>query len=204
MDCINRGVLYQSALHHNAVFLGKDENGKTRFAAMRGTKGDFKCDAEGSDKKYGFVIPPQSLKDTSESQTTKNQSSQTVMLFESPIDCLSHQTLCKRGDIPDFNGWRLSLGGTACVAALHFLEQHPEITHCIIATDNDEAGNSFVDRLINNTTIPTERVHSMQGKDWNDAVLLALQASRVALQREHANEHANTHSPHHKHDSPEL
>jgi len=167
-----RVTLYLHTLHHNAVFLGKDENGKTRFAAMRGTKGDFKCDAEGSDKKYGFVIPPQSPNGAPESQAANNQLSQVVMLFESPIDCLSHQTLCKRGVISDFDGWRLSLGGTACVAALHFLEQHPEITHCIIATDNDEAGNSFVDRLVSNITIPTERIHPTKGKDWNDAVLL--------------------------------
>jgi len=204
MDCINRGVLYQSALHHNAVFLGKDENGKTKFAAMRGIKGSFKCDAEGSDKKYGFVIPPKSYNDTPENESAKNPSSQAVMIFESPIDCLSHQTLCKRGDIPDFNGWRLSLGGTSDVALIHFLERHPNINRCIIATDNDEAGNKFAVKLANKLIIPTERVHPLQGNDWNDALLLALQALRVARSSEHANEHANAHTPYNKQDSQEL
>ena len=192
MDCIKSGVLYESTLHHNAVFLGKDENNKTRFAAMRGTKGDFKRDAEGSNKKYGFMLPP------------KSSDSQAVMLFESPIDCLSHQTLCKRGDIPDFDGWRLSLGGTSGVALIGFLERYPDINHCIIATDNDEAGNAFAERIADKLTITTERVHPLQGKDWNDACLLALQASRASLRGEHANEQAKPHNPRHDCDSPEL
>ena len=178
MDCINRGVLYESALHKNAVFLGKDENGKTRFAAMRGTTGDFKCDAEGSDKSYGFVIP------------SNNPDSQSVMIFESPIDCLSHQTMCKRGDIPDFDGWRLSLGGTSGIALIGFLARYPNINHCIIATDNDKAGNSFADRLAQKITLANERVHPLHGIDWNDACLLALQATRGLQRGEHANEQA--------------
>ena len=204
MDCINRGVLYESALRKNAVFLGKDENGKTRFAAMRGTRGSFKCDAEGSDKSYGFVIPPKNdsrnnsnvnnpnaNNPNSNNHSNNNPNSQTVMLFESPIDCLSHQTLCKRGDMPDFNGWRLSLGGTADVALIGFLERHPNINHCIVATDNDEAGNAFAERIASKVEIPVERVHPLQGKDWNDALLLALQALTPLQKGEHANEHAS-------------
>ena len=192
MDCINRGVLYESTLHHNAVFLGKDENGKTKFAAMRGTKGNFKCDAEGSNKKYGFVVPP------------KDSNSTSVMLMESPIDCLSHQTLCKRGDIPDYDGWRLSLGGTSGVALIGFLEQHPNINHCIVATDNDDAGNDFAKRIADKITVPTERVHPLHGKDWNDALLQALRGQTLTVTREQANEHASGYTSHNKHDSPEL
>jgi len=189
MDCINNGILYESTLHHNAVFLGKDKNNKTKFAAMRGTKGDFKCDAEGSNKKYGFIVPPKNL-------SSDNPDSQSVMLFESPIDCLSHQTLCKRGDISDFDGWRLSLGGTSGVALIGFLERYPNISHCIIATDNDEAGNSFADKIAEKVDISTERVKPGQGKDWNDALLLTLQASRDLLGKEHSNEQKNNYTPH--------
>ncbi|GHU35029.1 hypothetical protein FACS1894105_02900 [Clostridia bacterium] len=53
-ECINRRLLYESAIWHNCVFVGRDDKGKARFAAMRGTTGDFKCDAEGSDKRYGL------------------------------------------------------------------------------------------------------------------------------------------------------
>ena len=198
MDCINRGVLYQSVFYHNAVFLGKDDNGKTRFAAMRSITGDFKCDAEGSDKKYSFVIPPKDSADNG------NLESQTVMIFESPIDCLSHQTLCKHGIVPDFDGWRLSLGGTSDVGLISFLERHPNIIHCIIATDNDIAGNNFAESVADKITISVERVHPLQGKDWNDALLLALLALRGLQRGEHANEQAKPHSPHSKHDYPEL
>ena len=185
MDCINRGVLYESVLYHNAVFLGKDENNKTRCAAMRGTKGDFKCDAEGSNKKYGFVVPP------------KDPGSTSVMLMESPIDCLSHQTLCRRGDIPSFDGWRLSLGGTSDIALIGFLERFPSINHCIIATDNDEAGNAFAERVAKKINMPTERVQPLQGKDWNDCLLLVQQASR-------RREHANGYTSHSRQDEPDL
>jgi len=167
MGCINRGVLYESAPHHNAVFLGKDERGKTRFAAMRGIVGGFKCDAEGSDKRYGFVTPPQ------------DPASQALMLFESPIDSLSHQTLCNRGSLPGFGGWRLSLGGSASIAALHFLEQHPEIGHCIIATDSDKAGEKTADKITAEIGITAERLPPPYGNDWNDALVGVLHAERT-------------------------
>ena len=177
-------VWCESALHHNAVFLGKDANDKTRFAALRGTRGNFKCDAEGSNKKYGFVVPPKNL------DAYGNQTNQAVMLFESPIDALSHQTLCNRGELPDFDGWRLSLGGTSTLPVIGFLEQHPNINHCIIATDNDEAGNSFADKMANKLNIAVERVHPLQGKDWNEALLQTLRPETPSHQVEHTNEQA--------------
>ena len=88
MDCISRGVLFESKYYHNCVFLGKDEHGRTKFAAMRSTTNNFMRDADGSKKKYGFVIPPD------------NQNTTAAALYESPIDCLSHQTLCKQA-----SGW---------------------------------------------------------------------------------------------------
>jgi hypothetical protein len=114
LKCIEQGSLYESSPYHNCVFTGKDENGKTRFASMRGTTSNFKRDAVGSDKKCGFVLPP------------NNPNSREIAVFESPIDCLSNQTLCKHGFIPPFEGWRLSLGGTSDLALKHFLEKHKQ------------------------------------------------------------------------------
>jgi len=168
-DCINRGSLFESALYRNAVFTGKDEQGKIKFAALRDTHGDFKRDVEGSDKRYGFTILP------------SNPDSQSVMLFESPIDCLSHQTLCKCGDIPDFDGWRLSLGGTASVAAHYFLSQHPEVSHCIIATDNDEAGHKIAQTLATEISVTTQRILPLHGKDWNDTLRAVIETQRKPL-----------------------
>ena len=162
IDCINKGSIYESYPYHNAVFTGKDENGKTRFAAMRGTMSNFKCDAEGSDKKYGFIIPPE------------NPNSREVAIFEAPIDCLSHQTLCKQGFIEPFDGWRLSLGCTALAAFVHFREVYPEVNHCIICTDNDDAGNKTAAKIMEMPDITARRSFADGCNDWND-MLQALQ-----------------------------
>jgi len=122
LDCINSGVIYESVIHHNCVFIGKDERGKTRFAAMRGTLDSFKCDSGGSDKRYGFTLHSNSNK------------CDTVAVFESPIDVLSYTTL-----YPNCECHRLSLGGTALAALNHFLENNMTIEKIIVCTDNDEA-----------------------------------------------------------------
>ena len=176
MDCIKRGVLFQSKYYHNAVFLGKDENGKTRFAAMRSTTTRFMQDAEGSDKRYGFVLPPD------------NPNSHIVAVYEAPIDCLSHQTLCKQGYIPPFDGWRLSLGGTSPLALEHFLENNSNVTHCIIATDNDDAGEQIAEKIIALAAAPgdsaiygitTERSLPPYGDDWNKTLGIIKKAERT-------------------------
>ena len=96
--CIQTGRLYESLPYHNCVFVGRDLKGQPRYAALRGTVGDFKGEAPGSDKRYSFTI-------------AENPSAPGVHLFESAIDLLSYATLLK------MNGrdWRqdalLSLAG---------------------------------------------------------------------------------------------
>jgi hypothetical protein len=153
-ECIRQGILYESSPWHNAVFLGRDDNGKTQFAALRGTLGDFKRDADGSDKRFGFGLP-------------HNGDSHSVAVFESPIDLLSHTVL-----EPQFSGYRLSLGGTALVALTHFLEQHKEIENITICTDNDKAGNLTATKI---TELPGYNIMRLippnNEKDWNDALI---------------------------------
>jgi hypothetical protein len=167
LACIDQGALYESAIWHNCVFTGKDENGKTRYAALRGTTSAFVRDADGSDKKYGFTIPPD------------NPDSREAAIFESPIDCLSHQTLCKLGFIPPFDGWRLSLGGTSDLALKHLLKIRPEIVHCLICTDNDEFGNAIAAKIAAMPDIGTERSLPVIGNDWNDTLQYVQKAERV-------------------------
>jgi len=167
MDCINRGLLYESAIYHAAVFVGKDENGHIRFATIRGTMGDFKRDAEGSSKKYGFVLPPD------------NPASCDLALFESAIDCLSHQSLCRQGHLPNYDGWRLSLGGACTNSLIRFLEHHPNINHCYICTDDDATGNIIAERITQEIPIATERSPPIFCcKDWNDSLLEAIKATK--------------------------
>lgn len=167
MDCIERGILFESKYYHNCVFLGKDEYGKARFAAMRSITTRFMRDVDGSNKKYGFVLPP------------INPHSCTVACYEAPIDCLSHQTLCKHGYIPHFDGWRLSLGGTSTLALEHFLQRHPNITHCIICTDADRAGDMVAGKIAAIAGITTERPPPLYGSDWNDTLQTIKKAERT-------------------------
>ena len=174
MGCIDRGVLFESYPRHNAVFLGKDETGRTRYAAMRGTTSNYKCDADGSDKRYGFTLPPD------------DPNSKEAAIFESPVDALSHQTLCKQGFMGPFGGWRLSLGGTSVTALEHFINQHPEITHCLIATDNDEAGELAAARIAEMPGFAHERSPPIAGNDWNDTLQAMQRAERTQDRARHS------------------
>ena len=79
-ECISDGTLYESADYHNAVFIGKDESGTPKYAALRSTLGStFKQDASGSDKRYSFRLLAREPTDT-------------VHLFEAAIDLLSYAT----------------------------------------------------------------------------------------------------------------
>ena len=82
-ECISDGTLYESADYHDAVFIGKDESGTPKYAALRSTLGStFKQDASGSDKRYSFRLLAREPTDT-------------VHLFEAAIDLLSYATYLK-------------------------------------------------------------------------------------------------------------
>ena len=137
--CIQLGILYESRPYHNAVFLGKDAQGKARYAFLRGTydgsgKKPFKIEQAGSDKAYSFCIPPV-------------RESCRVAVYEACIDALAHLSLEGKAD-----KYRLSLGGISAPkegekrrgmkkppALEHFLKEHPKIQEIEICTDNDFA-----------------------------------------------------------------
>lgn len=133
--CVQAGILYESRMYHNCVFVGRDKAGAARFACMRGTIGDFKLDAEGSDKRFGFCL------------SSCTPSSRFVAVCESPIDTLSLATLRKM----ETNAWDryhyLSLGGTSPLALLQYLTDHPEIDHVYLHLDNDKAGLEGMEKI---------------------------------------------------------
>jgi hypothetical protein len=161
-NCIDAGLLYESAKYHNCVFVGRDERGKARYAALRGTMDNFKYDADGSDKSYGFTLPP------------LNPESVAVAVFESPIDALSHKILC-----PDFDGWRLSLGGTELPALTRFLEVRPNVKCCLVCTDNDEGGEGAAAKIADLPGITVTREPPPFGKDWNETLMEARRIERL-------------------------
>ena len=138
--CFRAGILYESADHHNAVFVGKDEAGAARYAFLRGTytRGKpFKAEVSGSDKRFCFLLPPK-------------KESKRLAVYEAAIETLAHLTLEETA-----GKWRLSLGGIyapkegestrsssfkAPPALEAFLSGHPEIEEIEICTNNDYAG----------------------------------------------------------------
>ena len=176
LDCIERGDLYESAYKHDYVFKGKDENGRTRFATVRSTTTQFKGDVAGSDKQYSFLI------------SASDMDSATVAVFESPIDSLSHQSLCLHGYLPRFNGWRLSLGGTSTLGLMRFLGRNPQVSHCLVCADADEAGDLLAAKIAEIDGISSERSFPSHGKDWNE-MLQIIQKTERAQNRAYTRPH---------------
>ena len=83
--CIKHGLLYESAQHHNCVFVGFAGD-RPAYAMQRGTLQDkrFVGEVVGSDKRYSFAVP------------MTPGDSPTLCVFESAIDALSYLTLLKQ------------------------------------------------------------------------------------------------------------
>lgn len=169
--CLRRGILYESAPYHNAVFIGRDGEGKARYAFLRGIydngKKPFKIEQAGSNKAYAFCIPP-------------NGPSVRVAVYEACIDALAHMTL--EGNRAD--KYRLGLGGISAPkegqerkgmkmpsALEHFLSRHPEVTEIEICTDNDFAGRwacGNISRAYKDAYQIIENLPQMEGADYAD------------------------------------
>lgn len=131
--CINKAILYESA-NGNCIFVGRDAEGKPRFAAERGTASDMKKDIAGSDKRFGFCIPPDSP-----------YGGMNLFVFESAIDAMAHKEVEAMSGGKD--GYRLSLSGVAPAALFHFLQNNPQITTVYLCLDSDKAGHEASMRI---------------------------------------------------------
>ena len=175
--CIQAGALYESRRYQNCVFVGKDMEGRARFACLRGTRDSFRLDVEGSDKRYNFSL------------SASDAACPRLAVAESPIDALSLATLVKlSGD-----EWRdchyLSLGGTAPRAMLQFLHDHPHVTQVSLCLDNDKAGIVGMERLENAIREDPELSQRVKliyrnppprehGKDYNEFLCAHIRATR--------------------------
>lgn len=133
--CIGRGLLYESRHHHNCVFVGRDREGKARYACLRGIYGEFKKEIDGSDKRYSFSLP------------AADRDSPYLAVAESPIDTLSLASLIKMQGGDWTKNHYLSLGGTAPRALLQFLQDHPAVTCISLCLDNDRAGITGMEKI---------------------------------------------------------
>lgn len=184
-ECISDGTLYESADYHNAVFIGKDESGTPKYAALRGTLGStFKQDASGSDKQYSFRLLAKKPADT-------------VHLFEAAIDLLSYATYlkCEGKDYKSEN--LLSLSGVyqpkkemkdskIPIALTTFLSANPQIKTIVLHLDNDKVGRLCTATLKELLQKDYKIVDDPPpvGKDFNDFLLPYLKIARPKLKRE--------------------
>lgn len=167
--CVRQGILYESEPYHNAVFVGRDEAGKARYAFLRGTypKGrPFRMEQAGSDKRYGFCV-------------ASAVPSQRVAVYEAAIDLLAHWTLEGTND-----KHRLSLGGIYAPkegaasrdgklppALDSFLARHPEICEIEVCTDNDHAGRwaaEHIQKAYQGRHQVCIHLPPIEGRDWAD------------------------------------
>ena len=181
--CIREGILYESRQYHNCVFVGKDGEGKARYACLRGIYGSFKKDVDGSDKRYSFSL------------SSAHKDSSCVAVAESPIDALSVASLLKMQGEDWTKNHYLSLGGTAPRALLRFLHDHPAITHVSLCLDNDRAGLSGMGKIreaLREDAGLSGRIAVIAdnpppcsfGKDYNELLLQKTAARRASVDRE--------------------
>ncbi|MDL2253512.1 DUF3991 and toprim domain-containing protein [Ruminococcaceae bacterium OttesenSCG-928-I18] len=129
------GTLHESAQYHSCVFVGRDECGTPRHAAIRATEGDFKQDVEGSDKRYTFALQAQ------------NGACTTLYVYESAIDAMSGASLFLLGGQPWKDRHYLSLAGVSPLPILQYLTVYPEIRTVVLCMDDDEPGRLAAERI---------------------------------------------------------
>lgn len=165
--CLLKGSLYEEKNNHNVVFVGY-ENGQEKYAFRRGTSDvDFKREATGSNKKYGFCI-------------AENPHAKAVHVYECAIDLLSYCSLERLANFDWKHHFHLSQGGVSSgdksenigAALEEFLANHPAIHTVYLRYDNDQTGRTAAER----TKQILEQKYGVQahiklpkyGKDYND------------------------------------
>lgn len=151
---IAAGDIYEDAVHHNVVFVGRDADGHPRYASSRGINEKFRQDAAGAEKAFGFAH-----------RGTDKQ----LLVFEAPIDLLPFIELFPKN-------WQqhnyLSLGGVSGKALRQFLSERPDMERVFLCLDADKAGEDACKRLaaLLPDTVSVTRIQPCM-KDWNDVLV---------------------------------
>ena len=151
-------TLYEDKEHHNAVFVGVDENGVPRQASKRSTNSygnSFRITCQGSDTRYSFAHFGESKR---------------LYVFEARIDMMSFLTLYPKD-------WQkhscIAMNGVYENAVLAALKNHSNLSEVILCVDNDEGGIEAVDRLKDilseNGYTDVKRL-APKFKDWNEVL----------------------------------
>lgn len=177
----HKGMIYESADFHNAVFVGYDGQGIPRHAHKRGSGSEsaYKGNHDGSLPEYSFHWHGQAepapnsrngvQSDHSDACPRQNQGGR-LYLFEAPIDMLSFISMHK-------NGWKAHSYAAACGVSDQVLWQmmkdNPEIQKVYLCLDSDEPGQAAAKRISDKlfTKGIQHEILVPIHKDWNEDLL---------------------------------
>lgn len=148
-----KGIFKDVSQIYNCVFVGYDKNGQAGYASVRSTYtmgNSYRGDVKNSDKRHCFTL---------------NGKSDSVYVFEAPIDAMSHATLTKVSGWDWQEDWRIALGGVSDLGLQQFLSLHPEIKNIHFATDNDEQGKKVLENEYNTDGIIKKVGYMQKYKD---------------------------------------
>lgn len=160
---VHKGMIYESADYHNAVFVGFDSNGNPKHAHKRGTgsESSYKGNVSGSQPEYSFHWSGQS---------------DTLYLFEAPIDMLSFISMQKEG-------WRQHSYAASCSVSdrvlFQTLKDNPNIRQVVLCLDSDEPGQTAAKRIVDKLFVrgTASEILVPVHKDWNEDLLAAASLS---------------------------
>ena len=169
---IAQGILYESAIHHNAVFVGRDYGGTPAYAALRGTgNSKFRGEVTGSKKMFSFRV---------------EGISSTLHVFEAAIDLLSYLSLQRIWGRDWTLDSYLSLGGIAAKAmnlpaALAEFLAHRGPKTVVLHLDNDEMGRQAAAKILKvlPENVTGKDSPAPAGKDINDYLCLVRGRSKA-------------------------
>lgn len=150
----DKGLIYESADYHNAVFVGLDKNGVPRHAHKRGSgsQSTYKGNAPNSQPEYSFHWLGKS---------------KYLCLFEAPIDMLSFISMHKEN-------WMNNNYAASCSVSdrvlFQCLKDNPCIEKVYICFDSDEPGQTAANKI--STKLFALGIESEilvpKLKDWNE------------------------------------
>lgn len=164
---VHKGMIYESADYHNAVFVGFDSNGNPKHAHKRGTgsESSYKGNVSGSQPEYSFHWSGQS---------------DALYLFEAPIDMLSFISMQKEG-------WRQHSYAASCSVSdrvlFQMLKDNPNIRQVVLCLDSDEPGQTAAKRIADKLFVQgtASEILVPVHKDWNEDLLAA---ARLSISKE--------------------
>ncbi len=166
LPLLKEGRIYEAAGTHNVVFTGIDSIGTVRYVMQRSTisGSSLKFESEHSDKRFSFSLKGQS---------------DTLMVFESPVDLLSFLSL-NPGIMYD-HPHMLSLGGVSDIALEAYIERTCGIKFIVFHLDNDRVGHEAYLQFRDKYSTRGFHVfsHFPEEKDWNQQLLISIRHKSI-------------------------